>query len=187
MADVSSLRTDVFDSLAFPANAVLRIEAVPAMARFAVRGREPIVAAVEPALGFALPTGVCRAETAGERAALWLGPDEWLVLAPAGEQETLEAGLAAALAGHVHALVDVSHRNVGLVVSGPKAAVVLNHGCPLDLSLAAFPQGMCTRTVLGKAEIVLWRTGADTFRLECWRSFHGYVAGFLKEAALEFS
>jgi sarcosine oxidase subunit gamma len=45
---------------------------------------------------------------------------------------------------------------------------------------------MCTRTVLSKADIVLWRTRADAFHLEVWRSFGGYVTGLLSEIALEF-
>jgi sarcosine oxidase subunit gamma len=41
---------------------------------------------------------------------------------------------------------------------------------------------MCTRTMLAKSEVVLWRTAADAFRLEVWRSFAAYVAQFLAEA-----
>ena len=63
---------------------------------------------------------------------------------------------------------------------------MLNAGCPLDLDLAEFPVGMCTRTVFAKADIVLWRTRADAFHLEVWRSFAGYVAGLLAEIATEF-
>jgi hypothetical protein len=34
-------------------------------------------------------------------------------------------------------------------------------GCPQDLSLQRVPGRRCSRTVLGKAEIVLLRTGED--------------------------
>ena len=53
----------------------------------------------------------------------------------------------------------------------------------LTWTLQFFPVGMCTRTVLGKAEVVLWRTDAQAFRLEVWRSFAPYVAQFLGEAS----
>jgi len=46
---------------------------------------------------------------------------------------------------------------------------------------------MCTRTLFGKAEIVLWRTTPDTFRIEVWRSFAPYVLGSLAEAAREYA
>jgi sarcosine oxidase subunit gamma len=56
-------------------------------------------------------------------------------------------------------------------------------GCPQDLSLAIFPVGACSRTILGKSEIVLLRTAEDAFRVECWRSFSDYVFAFLADAA----
>ena len=57
---------------------------------------------------------------------------------------------------------------------------------PLDLDQAAFPVGMCTRTLFGKAEIVLWRKADDAFRVEVWRSFAPYVLGCLGEACREY-
>ena len=87
------------------------------------------------------------------------------------------------LEGLPHSLVDVSHRQIGLTVSGPQAATLLSAGCPLDLDAGAFPVGMCTRTMLSKAEVVLWRTAAFEFRLEVWRSFAAYVTAYLAEAA----
>jgi len=70
-----------------------------------------------------------------------------------------------------------------LAVSGPQATTLLAAGCPLDLDASAFPVGMCTRTMLAKAEVVLWRTDPQVFRLEVWRSFVAYVSQFLGEAA----
>jgi sarcosine oxidase subunit gamma len=95
--------------------------------------------------------------------------------------------LQQALADRPHSLVDVSHRQLGLAISGAHAATVLAAGCPLDLDRGAFPVGMCTRTVLGKAEIVLWRIAEDGFHLEVWRSFAAYVSGVIAEAARELA
>ena len=90
--------------------------------------------------------------------------------------------LASALSGIPHSLVDVSQRQVALQVSGPDASELLNSGCPLDLDPAEFPPGMCTRTIIGKAEAVLWRKAAAEYHLEVWRSFAGYVVDWLREA-----
>jgi len=119
----------------------------------------------------------------GGRAALWLGPDEWLVIDTAGNDPMVDCARAKAL----HSAVDISHRHVAISVSGAGAADVLNAGCPRDLSLAAFPAGAAARTVLGKIEIVLLRTGEDAFRVECWRSFSDYAFTFLAEAARDIS
>jgi sarcosine oxidase subunit gamma len=136
------------------------------------------------ALGLTISEVACRAAVNGtQAAALWLGPDEQLLLAP--ESADLAATLTPALRDIPHSLVDVSHRQLALEVSGPPATALLNAGCPLDLDLSAFPVGMCTRTVFAKAEIVLWRTSTAVFHLEVWRSFASYVTEFLAEVARE--
>jgi sarcosine oxidase subunit gamma len=158
------------------------LRSLPRMARFILRGDAEVARRAGAALGVEIPGTALAASQAAQHAALWLGPDEWLLLAPAGEEETLAQALADALAAIPHALVNVGHREVIAELTGPRAADVLNAGCPLDLDLAAFPVGMCTRTVLAKAQIVLWRTGPETFQLHVWRSFYPYVRDFLIEA-----
>ena len=127
--------------------------------------------------GLAIPAQPCRAATAGDVAALWLGPDEFLLLGAALDD------IAAAFGPVPHALVDVSHRQIGLRLDGEDAAALLAGGVPLDLAPAAFPPGMCTRTVFEKAEIVLWRTGAAAWHIEIARSFAPYVQAMLAAIA----
>jgi sarcosine oxidase subunit gamma len=155
-------------------------------ARFILQGGPAARAAAGEAFGVPLSESPCRARSVESRAALWLGPDEHLLLGPGGDARILAAALSAALAGIAHSLVDVGQRQVAVQVSGARASEILSNGCPLDLDPAEFPPGMCTRTLFGKAEIVLWRTGAEEFRLEVWRSFSDYVTGCLQEAAREF-
>jgi heterotetrameric sarcosine oxidase gamma subunit len=150
----------------------------PPMTRIVVRARHAAAIAIGDVLGVALPTAPCRSSRSSGRAALWLGPDEWLLLAEAGA--VLPATHPAA------SIVDVSHRDTALTVSGPRAAWTINAFCALDLHLSAFPVGACTRTVFGKAEIVLWRTEEEKFRIEVARSFARYVWGCLDEARREF-
>jgi sarcosine oxidase subunit gamma len=74
-------------------------------------------------------------------------------------------------------------RKSAIVVSGRGAARLLNAGVALDLDLSAFPVGMVTRTLLTKAEIVLWRQGPEAFRVEFSRPFGPYVIAILRQAA----
>jgi len=164
-------------SVTTDAVAVVRL---PRLGRFVFRGRSEAVEAAGGAFGAALPRQACRA-------ALWLGPDEWLLLLPEGDAENCAAALNRRLAGLPNSLVDVSHRQVGLEISGRNAATVLNAGCPLDLDDAVFPADMCTRTLLGKAEIVLWRSAEQCFRLEVSQSYAAYVLGLLREAMRGFA
>jgi sarcosine oxidase subunit gamma len=168
------------ESIGLEAAATLRRQ--PRAAQFVFRGQSEALRLAGEAFGLALPQTACRAAWNGERAALWQGPDEWLLIAPAAQEDDIEAGFRNLLAGQAHALVGVGHRNATLDISGPRGAELLNAGCPLDLDEAAFPVGMCTRTILAKAPILLWRTAPEDFVLGAWRSFMPYVWDFLIEA-----
>lgn len=119
-------------------------------------------------LPFDIPINTARAGYAR------LGPDEWLVI-----------GITLAVPDAFHSLVDITHRNVGFRVSGPRARDVLNSGCPRDLSDVAFPVGAATRTLFHKAEIVLLRH-ENHFHIECGRSFAPYVRELLEIAARDW-
>ena len=158
------------------------LEATPAT-RFILRGPEAVRVACGMVFGADLPSRLGSAGEGAGRAALWLGPDEWLLIADAADAANIESVLESVLEGTAHSLVDVSHRQIGLVATGPGAARVLNAGCPLDLDLMAFPVGFATRTLFDKVEIVLWRRAEATFQLEVWRSFAPHLVGSLAEAA----
>lgn len=106
---------------------------------------------------------------------LWLGPEEWLLLAEPGT-----------LAGP-GSLVDVSDRYRALALHGAQAPTLLNEGCPLDLADAAFPPGRCTRTLFGKAEIILWRVHANEWRVLVARSFAPYLFALLHESRADLN
>lgn len=166
---------------------LVTIALLPPASRLIARAGEAAIPLVGRAFGVALPRDACRSASAPPRSALWLGPDEWLLLAPDGDAPRIMDGIEAALTGAPASLVDISDRQVAYAVTGPRAADVINAFNPLDLHPAAFPVGMVTRTVFAKAEIVLWRTGEDAFRIEVWRSFAPYVEGLLREAASEYA
>ncbi|MER8484496.1 sarcosine oxidase subunit gamma [Mesorhizobium sp. M1322] len=152
---------------------------LPPAVRISLRAPDASVAALSKALGVILPQKPKTSAAKAGRTALWLGPDEWLVIDEAAKDPLADCAEVAVL----HSAVGVSHRNVAISVIGPAAAATINSGCPQDLSLDAFPVGAASRTILGKVEIVLLRTATDAFRVECWRSFSDYVFTFLSEAA----
>ena len=161
------------------ANRAVTLEAAEPASRISLRANEEGAASFQESLGFDLPMEANHSANANGRFALWLGPDEWLVIDEINPSETMVPKLP----NRNFAAVDVSHRNTAINVSGPGAERTLNSGCPRDLSVDAFPVGACARTILGRAEIVLLRTGEESFRVECWRSFAPYVWAYLKDGA----
>ncbi|MEM9633936.1 MAG: sarcosine oxidase subunit gamma family protein [Pseudomonadota bacterium] len=165
-------------------NDVSILKAAP-ITRLSFRGREAALKDAGAAFGAALPVKPLASETAAKRAALWMGPDEWTLLAPEDELKSVFDGIESKLSETPHALVDVSDRSEAIIVSGEKAVWLLNTGIFIDLSVEAFPVGTVTRTVFHKSPVMIWRTGADTFVVEAWVSFMDYVAGLLVQSAQE--
>jgi len=160
---------------------------VAASARFVLQGGPAALAAAASALG--IPDADDAGRTTGDDATtlIWLGPDERLLIAWRESATTLGARLDPVLTGHSHSLVDVTQRQIGLRLTAPFAADLLNCGCPLDLHPARFPVGSGTRTLFNKTDIVLWRRGVDEFHIEVWRSFEDYLVRWLTESAQDFT
>jgi heterotetrameric sarcosine oxidase gamma subunit len=156
---------------ASPLGDAVQLTALPPTARLIIRGDVGCI-------GVALPAP-CRAATGDAYTLLWLGPDEFMCVSR--DEIMPEIALQPPASA-----IDVSHRDVALSVAGPRAAWVINAFCALDLYPSAFPVGMCTRTVFAKAEIMLWRTASETFRIDVARSLAAYVWGCLEEARREF-
>ena len=124
----------------------------------------------------------------GEAHVLWLGPDEWLVVAREGAPSEFAAEVAAALreaaAGAFLTTVDVSANRVGIEIAGPDALELLAAGCALDLE-RALPVGACAQTLLARATIVLWHVADDPeprYRVLVRPSFVRYLVAWLRDA-----
>jgi len=183
MADAAPTLRSALAGLALPTGPRFALAEAPPAARFILRGAEAVRVACGMVFGAEPPSRLGPAGEGAGRRALWLGPDEWLLIADGADAADLGGVLESVLDGTAHSLVDVSHRQIGLIASGPAAARILNAGCPLDLDLKAFPVGLATRTLFDKVEIVLWRRAEAAFHIEIWRSFAPYLVGSLAEAA----
>jgi sarcosine oxidase subunit gamma len=140
----------------------------PPLARYALRGRDP--EALGKLIGRKLPVKIGMTE--GE--VTCLGPDEWLLRAPLGTRLPDSAGQAPSI-------VEISDRQLSLVLEGPRAAAVLMAGCPRDLG--KFVVGQAARTVFEGVEIIVLRTGPQRFELEVWRSFAPWLELAFNKAA----
>jgi sarcosine oxidase subunit gamma len=140
---------------------------------------------VKDSLGISLPSANTAA-AGGDHAALWLGPDEWLVIAPADAPSPFDA-LVEALTGQHAAVVDVSDARACISVAGSRARDLLAKGCPIDLHPRAFGPGRCAQTLLAKANVLVHQTDdVPSFDLYMGRSFADYVWRWLEDAAREY-
>lgn len=143
--------------------------------------------AVRAVTGVEVPLAPNTWAAAGDRGLIWLGPDEWLLVAPDGEAAGLESGLRARLPGHDWlSIVDVSSNYTGFVLSGSRARDVLAKGCALDLDARAFAAGAAAQTVLAQTRVLLTGVDEDTIGIRVRNSFARYLLAWLDDAMAEY-
>jgi len=157
----------------------LTVTLMPERVRYNLRIKAADVAKVKKASGLKLPSRIGETAKTKEHLIIKLGPDEWIVSDAPSKANNLAKIMAKLSKDFVMSATDISHRNIGLSISGPMACKAVNVGCPLDLSLKAFPVGKATRTIFESAPIQLYRASEAEFHIECWRSFAPYLRDFL--------
>ena len=134
-----------------------------------------------PASGerIALPREPNTSAVAGGTRALWLGPDEWLLVSESAMPD---------LSGHIGSgtLTDVSHGRAVLRVSGPDVRAALAKGCALDLHSRAFGVDHCAQTAIAKVSVILDHVQPGVFDLYCPRSYAGSFWHWLTDACTEY-
>jgi sarcosine oxidase subunit gamma len=138
------------------AGGALRIAEAPFIGKLILRGAPAAVAdAVQGALGLPLPDALSSTAT-GDAAALWLGPDEWMIVSAEAQAAEVSAKAAAGLAGRHHQVVDVGDYYTVVEARGEKARPALMKLTTLDLHPRAFRPGMVAGSVFGRANATVW-------------------------------
>lgn len=109
---------------------------------------------------------------------LWLGPDEWLIVAQPGRVPELLDTLGTALGSTHHSVVDVSANRAVFEMRAPDRYVRLAIACPLDLHPRSWGPWRCAQTVFGSAPVMLQERD-DATRVFVRPSFAAYVISLL--------
>ena len=110
------------------------------------------------------------------RGVLWLGPDEWLVVAEPGDPGAVADELEAALQRHASRRGRRQREPRGDRAPGPRSAPdCLASACSLDLDPAGgWIPGVCAQTLFARAQVILQELPGAT-RLFVRPSFADYV------------
>ncbi len=152
-------------------------------------GDQAFAAAVEEALGVALPVEPNTVAGTGDLRVFWLGPDEWWVVTPGDGPATADK-LRTALAGRKAAVTDVSESRTCIHIRGQRARDLLAKGCPLDLHPRVFSAGRCAQSHCAKALITLHQVSDEddgpAYDVYVLNSFAEYLWLWLEDAAREY-
>jgi sarcosine oxidase, subunit gamma len=152
------------------------------LTKFNVRGQD-IGKKVKKALGVELPVVPNTTAQGNGLTALWLGPDEWLIVGPPGA----ERALTDALAGTAPAVTDVSEGRTAIRISGPMARDVMAMGCPLDLDERVFGTGQCAQSHMARTTIIVHQVADDpAYDIYVERSQADYLWTWLEHAGAPY-
>lgn len=156
---------------------------IPLQGYISLRGQSgdaAFVAAASEALGLGLPTVPCTLAVNGATRALWISPDEWIIVTPRPEKARLLKALSDSLKSVRSQVVDNSGGYTEVVLKGTHARDVLTHSTVYDI--AHLGEGRVVGTTFGKSSVYLHCSG-DGYRLILRRSFADYIWRFLARAA----
>jgi len=148
-------------------------------------GADPaFTSAVAGVVGAALPSEPNTVATAEGTSLFWLGPDEWLIVAPASASDLAQRLETALLPAH-HSLCDVSAGRVVLDLAGPEARDILESATSLDLHPRVFGPGRCAQSGLARVPAILQMIEPTRFRIYVRLSFAPYVRAWLERTMAE--
>ncbi len=150
-----------------------------------------IAGAVKTVAGVDLPATAGTFSQSTGTAAIWLGPDEWVIVARSGAEAGMMTGLKNALSG-IHAQVaDVTDYYTTIAIGGTAARDVLARTTMIDLHPRGFSQGNAVASTFGHAGAWLQmvadeESGGVAFSLYVRRSMADYLWCLLADAGREF-
>lgn len=159
-----------------PARGYLNLRGQPEQAAF--------IEAVRTVTGFDLPL-TPNTTTMGESlSAVWLAPNEWLLVTPPDGAASLQARLRSTFGNLFATATDVSSGYATLEVAGLQARALIARGCSVDLHPRVFGPGDSAQTLLAKADVILvQRDASPRFHIIVRRSMADYLWRWLDDAA----
>lgn len=135
--------------------------------------------AIESLLGITLPEGP-QEKVNDEPTGYWLGPNDWLLVNPAPDIDSISSALRASAGGATAVVTDMTDAWSIIDISGEDAVARLAEGCSVDLHDSAFPSGRYALTRLQHLPVIIHRLD-DTprFRILVDRSLAQFLRDWL--------
>ena len=148
-------------------------------------GNAVIGKAVKKMVGAPIPTEANTFNHAGHRSIIWLGPDEWLILAENGASDDIIAELSNPKAGHT-AVVEISDALGAVTLEGAHVRDVLAKHCAIDFHPRAFKPGMAVQSILAHAGVTIACLEDNKMMVIGRTSFMPYILDLLQDASIEY-
>lgn len=168
----------------------LSMKVINPIMKLIIRGKKrEFLSGVGKALNMILPTESCTSSTGNDTTALWLSPDEWMILSNnvidkntnSYEHENHLINNISKI--NLGAVVDVTDQYVLINIEGKKIFDLLSTGCPFNFNDFRNKKGGVIQSLMAKIDIIVHHKEINNVNLLVRRSFSEHLYSFLNDAA----
>ena len=140
-------------------------------------------------LNMILPTEANTSTTSDKLTAMWLSPDEWMIVSNelvsqnTNKYELNEMLFNSISKTNLGAVIDVTDQFVQLELKGENIYEIFSAGCPFNFNEFKEKKGSTTQTVLNNTDIILHHKDENIVNLFVRRSFAEHLFNWIKDIA----
>lgn len=168
----------------------LSMKVINPIMKLIIRGRKrEFLSAVGKTLNMILPTEPCTSSSSNDATALWLSPDEWMILSnniinKNSNNYELENQLIDNISRvNLGAIIDVTDQFVLINIEGEKVFELFTTACPFNFNNFKNKKGAVIQTIMAKIDIIVHHKEINNVNLLVRRSFSEHLYSFLCDAA----
>ena len=168
----------------------LQMEEIKPIMKLIIRGKKrEFISAVGKSLNILLPTEANTSAQSDKLTAIWLSPDEWMIVSnePIDEntniyetEELLNKNISKLNLG---AVTDVTDQFVIINIKGNKIYELFQKGSPFNFNDFQNKKGAVTQTILNKIDIIVHNQDKNSVNLLVRRSFSQHLFSWMNDAA----
>ena len=140
-------------------------------------------------LNMILPTEANTSTTSDKLTAIWLSPDEWMIVSnelvnkDTNKYELYEILFNSISKTNLGAVIDVTDQFVQLELKGKNIYEIFSAGCPFNFNEFKEKKGSTTQTVLNHIDVILHHKEENVVNLFVRRSFAEHLWSWIEDSA----
>ena len=140
-------------------------------------------------LNMILPTEANTSTTSDKLTAIWLSPDEWMIVSnelvnkDTNKYELNEILFNSISKTNLGAVIDVTDQFVQLELKGKNIYEIFSAGCPFNFNEFKKKKGSTTQTVLNHIDVILHHKEENVVNLFVRRSFAEHLWSWIEDSA----
>ena len=140
-------------------------------------------------LNMILPTEANTSTTSDKLTAIWLSPDEWMIVSnelvnkDTNKYELYEILFNSISKTNLGAVIDVTDQFVQLELKGKNIYEIFSAGCPFNFNEFKKKKGSTTQTVLNHIDVILHHKEENVVNIFVRRSFAEHLWSWIEDSA----